>query len=267
MEMMETALLVKGFNVRHPDTELVDSIRKHGIKTPIMIYNGGGFWEVKDGHRRLAAALALGIIAVPVVEVDTPSSMPDGLVDQVIINQDRKPMSYLEMAKVFQTLVENGWSQNDVAERFDFNKSIVSLALAALSAHPKVQQAIEEGKISPSAIEPLLSQDNDTQVRLIEAAVREKTVRKVRALIQADKKMTSILNNNGVRYNADLEDDEDDTDYDPNDMVTVTALDEALAYLSTLKVAPIKDRDLHARGRLNVSKLLDIATRLDQVIN
>ena len=49
---------------------LVESIREHGIMTPLIVRQVGDRYEVISGHRRAHAAELAGLDAVPVIEVE-----------------------------------------------------------------------------------------------------------------------------------------------------------------------------------------------------
>ncbi|MCS6770248.1 MAG: ParB/RepB/Spo0J family partition protein [Candidatus Caldarchaeum sp.] len=55
---------------------LLESVRKHGVKQPLLTYpSSDGFYEVLDGGRRLSAALEAGLDKVPCVVVE-PEDVP-----------------------------------------------------------------------------------------------------------------------------------------------------------------------------------------------
>ena len=45
--------------------ELADSIRRHGVVTPIVLERRGETFRIRDGHRRVAAAQIAGLSRIP----------------------------------------------------------------------------------------------------------------------------------------------------------------------------------------------------------
>lgn len=52
--------------------ELIEDIRKNGIKEPIKYVNYNGEKFIVDGHHRLYAARMLGLDNIPIEEVKLP---------------------------------------------------------------------------------------------------------------------------------------------------------------------------------------------------
>lgn len=217
------------------DSDFVQSIKQMGILTPLSVYRLGEQWVVKDGHRRLAAAVAVGLTSVPCAEVDVPSDPAVARAQQVIINNMRQNLDYLSVARGYQELIDAGWTRVAVAAWFNISETSLSLALSTLKAHPKVQEAIVAGRISSSAVEPLLPLPWEDQERLIDAAIAEKTVRKVAALVRADQRRETAVENRGgategfenAGHVLEFKDTEDDSDQaDPYDDTMLGVLKE-----------------------------------------
>ena len=49
---------------------LVESIREHGIMTPLIVWRVGNGYEIVSGHRRAHAAELAGLETVPAIEMD-----------------------------------------------------------------------------------------------------------------------------------------------------------------------------------------------------
>jgi hypothetical protein len=129
-------------------------------------------------------------------------------------------------------LVEDqGKTKSWVASKFGVSNTDVSLALSLLRADPKIQQAVDEGRISTSAVEPLISQPLEFQARLVDAALREKTVRRVKALVEAEKRKTSVSATREERTSL-LPDD-----VDPLEVLALNELREALLHLRNSQIA------------------------------
>jgi ParB family chromosome partitioning protein len=257
MEYIDVQYIRSRGNVREEvDDSLAASIAERGIMVPIIVSPADdGFYEVKDGHRRLKAALSLGMQFVPYVEVEQVEYESDYVIQQVIINNERKLIGYLDMAKTFAKLKELGMLQKEIAASFGTTSADVSLALATLEASPKLQKAVADGRLAPSAIEPLLPLPLEQQEALADTAIRLKTVRKIRDLVETEKRKS--LTKSHAPEEA-VESAEDGVG-----MLVLTALETAKNDLSMVADLPVTDAELKKRGRLAVKELLELARRLE----
>ena len=184
-------------NVRQDDGEryheLVQSMKSQGQLVPVQVYQHNGSYALQFGHQRLKAAHELGWGTILATEVLPPYCEEGQIIQRAMENQARSDLSYLEQAQVYQDLKDLGLTQQEIADRFGVHKSVISIALATLRADPKIQRAIEEGKLSPSAAEALVFQDLETQAKLADAAIAAKTQRKVAALVQTQQKIEETL--------------------------------------------------------------------------
>ena len=227
-------------NVRTQDGEnyheLVQSMHDQGQLVPIQVYQD----EVTDrfvlmfGHQRLKAAIELGWRTLRATVVPSPVDEADALVQQTMENEARSGMSYLEKATVFKALVDGGMKSVQVSEKFGVTKSTVSIALATLNADPKIQKAIEEGRISPSGAEPIIFQDSETQALLADAVIAAKSVRRVKAVVNTYKRA-------GVIPGVDVE--ETTFEEDPLLILYRDQLAEALHILHNIHPAWLSDAD------------------------
>lgn len=239
--------------------DLLDSIKQHGIELPLALYRKGGVWYVKEGHRRLACAKKLGMTDVPYTEVPAPADAADAIIEQLVINTDRANLSYLEVAEAYAALINEGWSQAEIARQFNTTPPDVSIALATLRAAPALREAVNSRKLSPSAIEPLLSMSLEDQERLAPAAIAAKTARKIRDVAQADKMRKK------QEYES-VEDDEADDDTNPLETLLVETIEEAVASLRALQDTKIKHPSLMVRGRRSINELRQMTQRLAQEV-
>jgi ParB family chromosome partitioning protein len=219
-------------NIREPDTSLAPSLKTHGQKNPILAYRNLNVFIIKDGHRRFYAAQELGWEDLELTEIDPPEDQTDLLMDMLIINKHRKEISYLEEARVYLALRDAGLTQHEIAKRLSVSDADVSLALSLLNADQRIQDAVNNGRISSSAIEPLLSLPPDMQAELVPAAIRCRTVRNVKRLVDAAK-----------RRITDDERDEDGQavpeDVDPLEALAIAELQEAETHVSNAVTTPL----------------------------
>lgn len=240
--------------------DLVHSMQTRGQLSEIHVFPvGDGTYKVTFGHRRVVAAQKLGWTTIRAV-VDKPVDDDELLLIRAAENEARKPMTYIEKALVYQHLKSMGWSQKDIADRLGVGTPEVSMALATLRAAPRLQEAVNNGEIAPSAIEPLLSQPVEVQVELAETAIRAKTVRKVLALVRTHKARRAL-------QSAPVVSAVDDEEIDPLEELAVEGLEEALQRMRMVQQSGIQHPELVRRARPTVEELLRLANSLKQFLD
>lgn len=245
-------------NVRQVNDDVVDlaqSMKQEGQLVPIQVYPVGDKYVVKFGHRRIAAAKLLEWETIQAIVENQPGNEADILVQQVIENEHRQKMGYIEKAKVYQQLKDMGMSQKNISKRFGVSEVEVSLSLATLRSDPKIQKAVEDGRILPSAIEPLLSQPLEVQARLADAAIKQKTVRGVTALVKAYKAQQELS-----RKEINKETTCDGTD--PEQEIAITFLEQSAKALRLASVTIIDQPDLVDMAK---NLLREIANRSQEI--
>lgn len=245
------------------DTEfqdLLESMGTQGQAVEIHVYPlPNGDYAIKFGHRRVEAARKLGWETIRAV-VDDPVSYDELLLIQYAENDARKPLNYVEKAGVYQRLKDTGWSQKAIGEHFGLSAPAVSLALSVLRADKRIQDAVGRGDLSPSAVEPLLSQPLDVQERLADAVIRARTVRKIKALLDADSGKVEL-----AKEPARVE--EEDDDVDPLEEMAVSSLEEAINHLKLVEKSKITHPELVRRARPTVEQLLRLAHSLKKYLD
>jgi ParB family chromosome partitioning protein len=150
--------------------ELADSIKVHGIITPLVVRprDGGGYYLIA-GERRWRAAQKAGLHELPVVlqEVDGQAAFERAIVENV----QRSDLGPLEEAAAFQRLVDEfGLTQDQVADRIGKDRSTVANAIRLLKLPPAVRQMVEDEKLSMGHARALLGLE---EAPAIERAARQ----------------------------------------------------------------------------------------------
>src|SRR5687767_3425360 len=140
-------------------TELMDSIREHGIIQPLIVRLVHGKHELIAGERRFRASRELGLKEVPVI-VRTASDK-DVLEMALIENIQREGLNPLEEAQAYVRLSkEFGLKQEDIAQRVGKNRATVANAIRLLDLPAVVQTYLREGKLSTGHAKVLLALKN-----------------------------------------------------------------------------------------------------------
>lgn len=102
LQQVNPATLVRNKQVRverneKSDKELLASVKKHGVLSPVQVRMVGGKLHVVAGHRRTEAAIAAGLKTIPVYVSDVAD--PEVLAHQMIENIQREGLSLADTAR------------------------------------------------------------------------------------------------------------------------------------------------------------------------
>ncbi|MBA7656231.1 Nucleoid occlusion protein [subsurface metagenome] len=153
MEVKEIRLeQIRGtaFTVRaEPDEvsqELLDSIKEHGVKQPILLRRKDDFYEIVAGTRRVAACRKLGLQTIPSVleVVDDKTAFELALTE----NLQRKTLSPFEEAQAFLAYLNNyHWGTiTELARKISKSPSYIVNRLKLVELPEKVRQQLFSGE-------------------------------------------------------------------------------------------------------------------------
>ena len=166
--------------------DLCASISRIGIIVPLLVRHEGDTFLVLAGHRRLAAAQALGLAAVPCcVREDTEASAVEINIAENLFRTDLTP---LEQASAIKDILAAGViSVDNVARMMHRSDHWVNAQLDMLTWPADILETIHNGRLSVSAASNLaLITDNDYRSFLIRnAADAGATARTTAAWLQA----------------------------------------------------------------------------------
>lgn len=139
----------QGDNVRFvTDEGLRESVRAHGIIQPVTLAKRtNGRFEVLFGHRRVAAAAALGLPDVPAIITDRPADLPRR---QLAENLDRKAMDPIEIASVLRAELDRDPELTPAALAKACGRSSywISTKLALLDLPEELQARVATGQLA-----------------------------------------------------------------------------------------------------------------------
>jgi ParB family chromosome partitioning protein len=163
----------KNFNPGELD-DLMNSIKIHGIISPLVVTEKNGVYELIAGERRLRSAKTLGLPTVPVIVREAQEQ--EKLEIALIENVQRKQLNALEEAFSYERLLnEFSLTQEEVAQRVGKSRSSVANTLRILELPAEVRQAIMDEKITEGharAIASLPSQE--AQLVLLKKIIENK---------------------------------------------------------------------------------------------
>ena len=166
--------------------ELTDSIREHGVLSPLMVRSvGGGFYRIIAGERRWRAARAAGLSEVPVriVVADDKRALELAMVE----NLQREDLSAIEEARGYRALMEEfGMTQEEVAQRVSRSRPAVANSLRLLSLPAELMELVLRGELSAGSARALLALKSEETMRAAgrTAVSNEMSVREVESLVR-----------------------------------------------------------------------------------
>lgn len=137
-------------------TELVDSIREHGVLEPLVLAKTPAGYQIIAGERRWRASKIAGLIKVPVIIKETS---PQGMLEMAIIeNVQRIDLNPLERAQAFKRLIDEfGLSTGEIAVKVGKSAPYVSNTLRLLSVPDVLKDALASGATSEGHVRALAS--------------------------------------------------------------------------------------------------------------
>jgi ParB family chromosome partitioning protein len=112
-------------------TELMESIREHGIIQPLIVRRVNGKLELIAGERRFRASRELGLKEIPVIVRE--ASDKDVLEMALIENLQREGLNPIEEAQAYSRLAKDfHMRQEDIAQRVGKNRATVANTMRLL---------------------------------------------------------------------------------------------------------------------------------------
>ena len=169
--------------------ELTESIKKHGVLSPILVRELGlNKYEVIAGERRLRASIKAGLETIPCL-IDQKKDQ-DALESALIENLQREDLNAVEEARGYDRLKrEFGLTQDEVATSTGKARSTIANSLRILSLPQKVLNYLAAGKIEKGHAKLLASLDAKEAEQAAENIVKNKlTVRDLSKTSNTNKK-------------------------------------------------------------------------------
>jgi ParB family chromosome partitioning protein len=144
---------------------LADSIRQHGLLTPMVVRRHEGRYILIAGERRFRAAGLAGLSEVPVMvrEADDPGVQ---LELALVENLQRSDLDAVEEARGYQRLMaEYGYTQEQVATKVGRRRPTIANALRLLKLPDYALQALRDGRLTAGHARALLPLADDPALK------------------------------------------------------------------------------------------------------
>jgi ParB family chromosome partitioning protein len=128
-------------------SSLSASIRAHGVLQPLVVRMVEGRYQLIAGERRLRAARAAGLPAVPVRVVDFNDQQV--LEAALVENIQRADLNPIEKAQGFKEHLDHfGLTHEQLAARLGLARTTITNLVNLLELPPEVQDAVRTGQLS-----------------------------------------------------------------------------------------------------------------------
>ena len=169
--------------------ELADSIREHGVISPITLRdNGDGTYMIIAGERRFRASKLAGLERIPAY---IRTAKEEQVMEWALIeNIQREDLDAIEIALAYQRLMDDyNLTQERMAERVGKKRATVANYLRLLKLPAEIQVGIKDRLIEMGHARAILGTPSpERQLALYQRILRDGlSVRKVEALAQEDR--------------------------------------------------------------------------------
>lgn len=165
--------------------DLAESIKEHGVFTPILIRKSVQGYEIIAGERRWRASKLANKETIPAIVMDfTETQMME---ISILENVQREDLNPLEEASAYQHLAERlNYTQEVLAQRVGKSRVYVANIMRLLKLPAQVQKMVTDKKLTMGHVRPLVTiEDEDLAIELANKIVKEGlSVRNVEVLVK-----------------------------------------------------------------------------------
>lgn len=174
-------------------SELSQSIKSHGIISPLIVTANGERYTIVAGERRWRAAIKANLKTVPVVVKNYTAQQIAEIA--IIENLQREDLNPIESARAIKELMTNfNMTQERVADKIGKSRPAVANTLRLLTLPTQIVDLVLANKLSAGHARALLAiEDEKVQKELAVRTVEKKL--SVRDLEQYIKKMSKATKN------------------------------------------------------------------------
>ena len=171
--------------------ELTDSIKNHGVISPLLVREIGlNQDEVIGGERRLRASKKAGLTTIPCL-IDQKKDQ-DALESALIENLQREDLNAVEEARGYDRLKrEFGLTQDEVASSTGKARSTIANSIRLLNLSPKVLDMLSTGQIEKGHAKLLVAMSAEDAERAANNIIKNKLSVKELSGLSRSKKTSS----------------------------------------------------------------------------
>ena len=173
-------------------SELIDSIKTHGIIQPLVVAHTPAGYQIIAGERRWRASRLVGLKDVPVRIIETS---PQGMLEMAIVeNVQRTDLNPIDRANSFERLIkEFSLNNTDICTRIGKSPAFVSNTLRLLDLPDALKDGLISGVVSEGHARALAAiPDTQAMIEAYKIILREGgSVRRAEELARRFKKTMS----------------------------------------------------------------------------
>lgn len=179
---------------------LAESIKQHGILSPIVVVKKEGKYQIVAGERRFRAAKMVGLKKIPAI-VRTLSDQ-NKLELSIIENAQREDLNAIELATAYAKLKNQfNLSNEEIAVRVGKKKISIDNTLRLLNLPDEAKKAMREYKLTEGVMRPLITADESVIKQALPKIVEEGwSVRQVEQFVAGKKKVSSAQAVKAIKY-------------------------------------------------------------------
>ena len=166
--------------------ELANSIRIHGVISPIILVPNGDRYMIIAGERRFRAAKKAGLMTIPAIVRHYTQQQVKEI--SLIENLQREDLNPIETANAIKQLMEEyKYTQEEVADRIGKSRPAIANTLRLLTLSQPVIDLVAEGRLSPGHARCLVVvEDAEAQLTLAKNGIDNKvSVREFEKMVKA----------------------------------------------------------------------------------
>lgn len=167
-------------------TELANSIRIHGVISPIILVPNADRYMIIAGERRFRAAKKAGLMTIPAIVRNYTQQQVKEI--SLIENLQREDLNPIETAVAIKQLMEEyKYTQEEVADRIGKSRPAIANTLRLLTLSQPVIDLVAEGRLSPGHARCLVVvEDPEAQLTLAKNGIDNKvSVREFEKMVKA----------------------------------------------------------------------------------
>lgn len=165
--------------------ELSQSIKQHGVFTPILVKKSIQGYDLIAGERRLRASKLAGMSDIPAIIVDLNDQ--EMMEIALLENIQRENLNGIEEAKAYEQLIQRlNYTQEQLANRVGKSREHITNTLRLLKLPEDVQEYVVQKKLSMGHVRALIGLKDENMIRRIarQAIDQGLSVRKVEQLVK-----------------------------------------------------------------------------------
>jgi ParB family chromosome partitioning protein len=181
--------------------ELAQSIKEHGIISPIIVKKMNDYYAIIAGERRFRACQKLGLKTIPAIvrQYEKNKMIEIALIE----NLQRENLSPIEEARAIDLLIkELDITQKEASEKIGKTRSYVTNMIGLLNLPKVVLDFVDEKKLSMGHARALSKMQNDERIIELAKLIIKKnlSVRQTEALVQNESKNKKIKKDKPLEY-------------------------------------------------------------------